>query len=78
MADQEFKAAQAAWMDIVAGAEENLLESATLRQLQQGAALLLRVAKADERAEARIVATWLEGMGLSASLGLAALEVAGS
>ncbi|WP_027015963.1 hypothetical protein [Comamonas composti] len=77
MADQEFKAAQAAWMNIVAGAETALLESKTLQQLQQGAALLLRVARADERPEARIVVAWLESMGLSTSLGLAALEVEG-
>lgn len=75
MADQEFKAAQAAWMNIVVGAEAIQLESETLRQLQQGSALLLRVAKSDERPEARMVEAWLESMGLSASLGLAALEV---
>lgn len=50
------------------------LESETLRQLQQGAALLLRVALSDERTEARIVEACLKSMGLSASLGLAALE----
>lgn len=77
MASENFKAAQAAWANAVADAQKNQLNKDSLLQLQQGAALLLGSAKADQRPQARAVEAWLESMGVATSLGLAAFEAAG-
>lgn len=77
MATENFKAAQAAWSNVVADAQKNQLSKDSLLQLQQGAALLLAPAKADQRPQAREVEAWLENMGIAASLGLAAFEATG-
>lgn len=77
MATEKFKAAQAAWMNVVADAHKNQLSKDLLIQLQQGAALLLSPAKADQPPEVRAIEAWLENIGVAVSLGLAAFEAGG-